>query len=40
MIRVIALVITIIILFLAGLGGAVWWKVQSDLYDHGVMDGD
>ena len=28
------------LLFLAGLCGAVWWKVQSDLYDHGMMDGD
>jgi hypothetical protein len=28
------------LLFLASVGGAIWWKVQSDLYDKGMMDGE
>ena len=32
--------ITIIaaLVFLAGLGGSLWWMVQSDWYDKGMMD--
>ena len=34
----ITIVAVVVLVFLAGLGGSLWWTVQSDWYDKGMMD--
>lgn len=38
--KILVLAIVGLVIFFVGAGGVVWWKVQSDYYDKGVMDGD
>ena len=31
-------ILLLAVLFLVGVGGVIWWMVESDWYDKGMMD--